>query len=404
MTSREGPLFPHIGVVGVSWHRWTPQWMTQHQVMSRLAKYFKVIWIEPPEEWRHSARQFARSTTHGRNPVPRIPGFEVDYSPWIPRFYRPAELQRKLIRFRARRVWRRLKASGCERVVLYLWRPQYASWFDDLPHDFSIYHIDDEYSFTDHDVPTSRAELDVLDRANHVIIHSRGLMEKKGGGAAPTTFLPQGVDFAAFSAVRPEPADLAVVPHPRIGYTGFLKDQLDWPLLGSLADRHPDFHFVYVGGRTTQTEVHSFLEAMSQRSNVHFLGEKTVDLLAEYPQHFDVCIMPYRRMDYTDSIYPLKLHEYLATGRPVVSSPIRTVQDFDDVIRIAGSVDQWSEQLLAALDPEGAGPNAAQERRAVAMEHDWSRIVSTPARIILNALAEPDSWENSLELDGPPTR
>lgn len=212
------------------------------------------------------------------------------------------------------------------------------------------------------------------------------------------------MDFAAFSAVRPEPADLAVVPHPRIGYTGFLKNQLDWPLLGSLADRHPDFHFVYVGGRTTQTEVHSFLEAMSQRSNVHFLGEKTVDLLAEYPQHFDVCIMPYRRMDYTDSIYPLKLHEYLATGRPVVSSPIRTVQDFDDVIRIAGSVDQWSEQLLAALDPEGAGPNAAQERRAVAMEHDWSRIVSTPARIILNALADPDSWENSLELDGPPTR
>ena len=67
-------------------------------------------------------------------------------------------------------------------MVLYLWRPQYANWFDDLPHDFSIYHIDDEYSFTEHDVPTSHAELDVLDRANHVIIHSRGLMEKKGGG------------------------------------------------------------------------------------------------------------------------------------------------------------------------------------------------------------------------------
>jgi len=68
---------------------------------------------------------------------------------------------------------------------------------------------------------------------------------------------------------------------------------------------------------------------------LHFLGGKPTQSLGAYPQHFDVCLMPYVIDDYTRYVYPLKMHEYLAGGKPVVSSPIRSVEDFKHVIALA---------------------------------------------------------------------
>ena len=82
---------------------------------------------------------------------------------------------------------------------------------------------------------------------------------------------------------------------------------------------------------------------MSARPNVYFLGGKPTACLGGYPQHFDVCIMPYQVDDYTKYVYPLKLHEYLASGKPVVSSSIRSVEDFRHVVALAGSREQWSQ-------------------------------------------------------------
>ena len=122
---------------------------------------------------------------------------------------------------------------------------------------------------------------------------------------------------------------------------------------------------------------------MSCLPNVHFLWEKPVDHLGGYPQHFDVCIMPYLMDDYTKYIYPLKMHEYLASGRPVISSPICSVEEFRDVITVSGTCSEWTHAIERAISPGQDTPAQCSKRQEVAREHDWdilaARIASTIA-------------------------
>ena len=228
-------------------------------------------------------------------------------------------------------------------------------------------------------------------------------MAKKGALNPDTHFLPNGVDFATVSARHPEPADLATIRAPRIGYCGWLKNQLDWSLIESLAERHAGWSFVFAGAVAPHAGLEARLAALSERPNVHLLGPKTPEELLTYPQHFDVYIMPYRRSAYTDCIYPLKLHEYLGGGRPVVGTPIRTLQDFGAVVELASGVDAWSAALERALAPEARKPEAMQRRQAVARAHDWDGIAYQVARLIaeplgdvaarLAALPVPEAWK-----------
>jgi glycosyltransferase involved in cell wall biosynthesis len=203
-----------------------------------------------------------------------------------------------------------------------------------------------------------------------------------------TRFTPNGVDFHAFSRPVPEPEDLAAVPRPRIGYVGFLKKQLDWVLLDALADRHPEWSFVFVGPRHDHPEIRALLDRMEGRENVHFLGAKAVGELGRYPQHFDACILPYQLDDYTRYINPLKLYEYLAAGPPIVGAPIRSLQDFRDQVLLAGGVDEWSEALSEALSPEARGAAKVESRREVARRYDWDALVEGVARELAGRLGD----------------
>jgi glycosyltransferase involved in cell wall biosynthesis len=121
---------------------------------------------------------------------------------------------------------------------------------------------------------------------------------------------------------------------------------------------------------------------MSARANVHFLGPKTTAELARYPQHFQACLMPYRIDEYTKFIYPLKLHEYLASGAPVVGSRLPTLDHFDHVVSLAQGSEQWSGAIAQALTPAQNSVAARQARQAVARAHDWSAIVGRIAAVL----------------------
>jgi glycosyltransferase involved in cell wall biosynthesis len=282
-----------------------------------------------------------------------------------------------------RQAKRLLEDRGARRTILYLWRPNLEFGLDAVPHDLSCFHIDDEYTFSNVELPLSEQERRVVTRVDQVIIHSPALLEKKGHLNPHTAHVPNGVDYAAYSAPTVEPDDLRAIPHPRIGYVGVIKTQLDLPLVARLAARHPTWSFVFVGPVHVQGEV---VEALVRLHNVHFLGAKPVSALPAYTQHVDVCMMCYAVNDYTKYIYPLKLHEYLATGRPVVGTPIRSLQGFSDVVTLASSTDEWSQALQQALAPEATAPAITTARRRVAQEHDWDRLVTIIARTFCERL------------------
>jgi glycosyltransferase involved in cell wall biosynthesis len=176
------------------------------------------------------------------------------------------------------------------------------------------------------------------------------------------------------------------IPHPRIGYTGKLKRQLDWPLLLHLAQRHREWSFVFVGPTSPHPDIGPSIDALNRLPNVYFLGSKSPLALGAYPQHFDVCLMPYRVDDYTRYIYPLKLHEYLASGRPLVGSRIPALEEFADIVALANTPETWSAAIGALLTPTATSWAARAIRQEVARRFDWDVLVDRIAGIIVTRL------------------
>jgi glycosyltransferase involved in cell wall biosynthesis len=379
--------------------RWGDMWQVRHQVLTRLAKYFYVVWVNPAHGWRTykwdklwSERQPYRKRLDC--PVPSRPGLTI-YQPGklLPGVGRPRLVSRMIEQRRLRQSCRILADRGCKAVIAYLWRTGFAPAVDFIPHAITCYHIDDEYTFSPIEKPLRKEEAALISRVNQVFIHSPALLEKKGGLNPNTLCIPNGVDYCAFSTPVGEPADMRAIPHPRVGYVGSLKADLDLALLVTLARRHREWSFVFIGPEkksfSTSTQV---VQELARMPNVYFLGRKPVEAIPGYVQHLDVCMLCYVLNGYTKFIYPLKLHEYLASGRPVVGAPIRSLLEFTDVVSLACTPDEWSAALANLLRPEANAPAKVEARRAVARRYEWDDLVRLIARTMCERLG-PDYIE-----------
>lgn len=373
-----GPALADIGVLAMVPERWGGMWLSRHQVLTRLSRYFHVVWHNPPRSWRKPPRPI-----HADPTPPPSAGFDIyAHELWLPKFYRPRALGRATERARLRHSRRMLEKAGCRRVVAYLWRPEFADALDLVAHDVSCYHIADEYSFLDIEHPIPGQERELIERVDQVFVHSPALMEKKGHINPHTAYVTNGVDYEAFASAAPEPADLAAIPHPRIGYVGRIKSQMDWATLIEIARRRPDWSLVLVGPIGHMGNFVGEKNKLFAMPNVHYLGNRSVRDIPGYIQHMDVCLLCYALTDYTRYIFPLKLHEYLATGRPVVGSDIRTLRDFASTVRIAHNVDEWCAAIDSSLTPEAHTSERVEERRRVARAYDWNTITDRIAEIL----------------------
>src|SRR5262245_11965901 len=236
------PYFPDVGVIALVPDAWEIPWESRHQVLSRLAQYFYVLWFRPALWWRKCWHHAAPRIGEVDNGPPLAPGLSI-YRPerYLPEVGRPRFLACWLRRQRLSRAQGILRARGCCKTILYVWRPQYAPALDLINYQSSCYHIDDEYTFSEVEKPLEDREAQLIAHVDQVFIHSPALLEKKGKLNPQTVFVPNGVDYDAFATPRDEPAELAPIPHPRIGYVGRIKGDLDLALLVALAQRHQEW-------------------------------------------------------------------------------------------------------------------------------------------------------------------
>ncbi len=116
------------------------------------------------------------------------------------------------------------------------------------------------------------------------------------------------------------------------------------------------------------------LDALGQPAG-YFLGHKPREVACTYTQHIDVCMLPYKTNHYTKYIYPLKLHEYLAGGKPIVGTPIRSLLDFSHVIKLANTREEWSRAITESLARNGMSSDQIQIRRNIAKQVDWETLM-----------------------------
>jgi teichuronic acid biosynthesis glycosyltransferase TuaH len=231
-----------------------------------------------------------------------------------------------------------------------------------------------------------QAETLLLQRADVVAANSAYLADYARPHNSHSYDIGQGCVLTLYQAdVQHEvPADLAAVPAPRVGYTGYLTTvRLDLDLLLCLARKRPDYHLVLVGPEDEDfrnSELH-------QLPNVHFLGNKTPAQLPAYVQHFDVCINPQVVNTVTQGNYPLKIDEYLAMGKPVVATRTPTMELFADYAYLAANRHEWLAQLAQVLVFPDAG--RAAQGVAFAQSHTWPASVAKLYEAMRAAAAPP---------------
>lgn len=174
------PYFPDVGVIAFVPDEWEIPWQLRHQVLSRLAQYFYVVWFIPSLWWREWWQRAAPRNEDIGNGPPPTPSLTI-YRPekYLPAVGRPQPLGRWLRRQRLRRAQRTLRTRGCSKTILYFWRPQYAPALDLIDYHLSCYHIDDEYTFSEVERPLDEREARLISHVDQVFIHSPALLEKK---------------------------------------------------------------------------------------------------------------------------------------------------------------------------------------------------------------------------------
>ena len=155
--------------------------------------------------------------------------------------------------------------------------------------------------------------------------------------------------FTAARRAQSDPPDQAHIPHPRIGFYGVLDERLDRDLLRDTAAAHPEWHFILLGPVVKIRE-----EDLPRAANLHYLGQRSYAVLPSYLANWEVAMLPFARNASTRFISPTKTPEYLAGGKPVVSTPIHDViKPYAErgLVRIGANAEEFAEAIVHSLKP-----------------------------------------------------
>jgi UDP-galactopyranose mutase len=209
--------------------------------------------------------------------------------------------------------------------------------------------------------------------------------------------VPSSVDVDHFAQARRltvDPSDQRDIPHPRLGFFGVVDERMDLALLEGMADARPDWHVIIVG-----PVVKIDPASLPTRANIHYLGSKLYEELPHYIAQWDVALMPFARNDATRFISPTKTPEYMAAGKPIVSTSIRDVvrpYGQQGLVRIADDVEMFVAACAASMaeNPAARRRDADAFLRHTSWDGTWNRI-----RAMLNQAIDPDVSANGSAID-----
>lgn len=368
---------------------WRDLWRSRHQIMSRLARTNLILWVEP----RRSLRATLRGHQGGLLPkVEHIAdGLYVFHNPSALPASGPLGIGTTTGAMYRTVLRRTLRDLGMENPILWLYLPDMAGIIGQYGERLVVYHCVDEYSaysgMPAAYIPAMQAmEQQLLKRADVAIVTAPALYESKKPFSSNIHLVPNAADFDGFQrslAGAETPVAMANLPRPVIGYVGAINDKIDYTLLWWIAASRPDWTIAMVGPVDVRTdEDKAGLAALRRATNVRFLGAVPV---AEVPRHIaacGVCLLPYKGNERTRNISALKLYEYLACGKPVVSTDIPAAREGQDAVHIATPA-SFVSAITEAMNDNHA---AAERRRQVAAANTWDQRVDMISEILSKAL------------------
>ena len=342
--------------------RWDFVYQRPQHLMSRCAKERRVFFVEEPEYGLDVTPHLQiRAAGEVTIVVPQLPDGCTD----------PIDQQRRLLD-------QMICGGDIREFVLWYYTPMALAFTRHLQPTAIVYDCMDELSAFKN-APSTLRELDaeLMRRASLVLTGGQSLYEARRHRHHNIHSFPSSVDVRHFAQARSidiDPMDQAPIARPRLGFFGVIDERMDLALLDGVAAARPDWHLVMVG-----PVVKIDPAGLPQRHNIHYLGAKSYEELPHYIAGWDVALMPFARNEATQFISPTKTPEYMAAGKPVVSTSIRDVvrpYGQQGLVQIADDVPAFVRACTAAMYENAATRQREADAflRQTSWDSTWSRI------------------------------
>jgi glycosyltransferase involved in cell wall biosynthesis len=362
--------------------RWDFVWQRPQQILSRLARNHPVLFVEEPvfaDDLAGSSLDVSAVTAGVHRVIPRLPArLRESYA-------KSATVVRSLLQQMLH--GRGAMAGMFDRPVQWFYTPMPAPvMIGGFNERGIVYDCMDElaqFRFAPPDL--AQREQFLMSRADVVFTGGRRLYESKSRFHPNVHFFGCGVDADHFARARrddtPVAPELEGLPHPVLGYFGVIDERLDYALVDRLAEA---FHFgsVVFVGPTAKVDP----AELPQRANIRWLGQRPYDRLPEYVKGFDVCLMPFALNEATEYINPTKTLEYMAAGKPIVSTAVPdVVRNFAPIVRVAENHEDF---VGAVSSSRVSDPMRIASGLALARNATWDSIVAAMDRLIVQSLRD----------------
>lgn len=300
-----------------------------------------LTWTDLAKAWKKVVRMCGGAQRQGRTDSDiRV------YQPMMLPFSR-SRIVRKFnqlsVAFALRKELRNNEGSD---LVVVTTVPNASDLLDGLPARLVVYYCVDDFAEWPNinRAAVQRMERELISKAHVFIATSDKLYQKFAALKKPAFLLSHGVDLEMFSSgVASEHPALRNIPAPRVGYFGLFDERSDQRLLADLASRLGDLSFVIAGPVVVD------VSRLKRLQNVFFTGPVDYSDLPALVKGIDVLLIPYLRNRLSEAMSPLKLKEYLATGKPIVSTPLPEIEKFGDLVDIGSSAEELEAGIRRCL-------------------------------------------------------
>ncbi|NQU73736.1 MAG: glycosyltransferase [Candidatus Omnitrophica bacterium] len=370
-------------IVCISVSDWFRPWGSKQRLMGQLAQHNRVLYVEHQGSFVDFIRypKYFFNRLGKINKVRRIERNIYIYTP-IPTFpfgkysIFVNRINQAILCFILRRLIKKLKFKN---PILWFYAPTSSDLIGKLGESFIIYHCAADFVHEKKNRlrrNTIRAlEVHLIKHAHIVLTLTKDLCKRFKKLNENTFYFPSAVDMECFKVVREgnekEPEDLSLARRPRLGVVGYLDGNvLNVDLLDYVAKVNSGWSVVMIGPLFRNVKP---LARLKENKNVYFLGEKPPTAIPLYLKYFDVCLIPYTRNEFTNNVSPLKLYEYLAMGKPVVSTFFSDdLNDYKDIVGVADNKEQFSELVRAFLNYKD-NEQGFTARINFASENSWQK-------------------------------
>jgi len=269
---------------------------------------------------------------------------------------------------------------GMPEPIMWVACPGAAEVAIGLPHSKLVYQRSDRYEdFPGSDSKQVRLyDQSLKKHADLVIYVNRDLWIREKAECKKAIFLDHGVDYELFAHAHKDqhiPEEMKRIPHPIIGvHSQIDENKVDVPLVEGLSDILSDMSIVLVGGSNID------LSRLASRKNVYLLGQKPYEQVPHYAKCFDVCFLPCPQNRWVEAANPIKLKEYLALGKPIVSAPCSAIEAYKGLAYVASGVKAFANAVRKACDEND--PELVTARRERVCGSSWEAQANEAMRVL----------------------